>query len=83
MHFTHTRSGGLMTWRSPSDAIQHEACAVCLGDGRTYDLVLGSMGVCSACGGSGQLDDMLANTCDDPRCPDHGYLRAADEVDDA
>lgn len=59
-------------WPSPSAAIEHEACAVCLGGGTTLDIVLGRVGPCSACGGSGTLSDMLAGQCDDPACPDHG-----------
>lgn len=57
---------------SPSEAIRHGACAVCLGGGMTFNLVLGQLGKCSQCGGTGSLDDMLANQCDDPDCPEHG-----------
>lgn len=59
-------------WPSPSEAIKHGACAVCLGGGMTFDLVLGRLGLCSQCGGSGSLDDMLARQCGNPDCPDHG-----------
>jgi DnaJ-class molecular chaperone len=61
-----------MTWPTPSEALAHDACALCLGDGRTFDLVLGEPRACSACDGSGQAQDMYAHLCDDPRCPDHG-----------
>jgi hypothetical protein len=64
-----------MTWSTPSEAIEHGACAVCLGDGTTYDVVLGRVGACSGCGGTGRLDDMLRNQCDDPDCPEHGEGR--------
>ena len=57
---------------TPSAAIEAGACAVCLGGGTTLDIVLGRVGPCSGCGGSGRLGDMLARQCDDPACPDHG-----------
>ena len=59
-------------WQTPSVAIAHDACAVCLGGGTTLDIVLGRLGPCSACGGRGALADMLARQCDDPDCPEHG-----------
>ena len=59
-------------WASPSEAIKHGACPMCLGGGETFHIVLDRPGPCSGCGGSGQLADMLAHQCDDPDCPDHG-----------
>jgi hypothetical protein len=59
-------------WPTPSVAIEHDACAVCLGGGETFDIVLGRVGLCSGCGGTGALADMLARQCDDPDCPEHG-----------
>lgn len=64
-------TGGPRVWATPSQAIQNGACAVCLGGGSTHDVVLGRVGPCSQCGGTGSLDDMLARQCDDPDCPDH------------
>lgn len=61
-----------MTHPTPSTAIAAGACALCLGDGQTYHLDLDRIAACSACGGSGRLDDMLLCTCGDPACPDHG-----------
>ena len=58
-------------WPTPSEAIRHNACPVCLGGGETFNIVLDQLGPCSACGGTGDLDDMLANQCDIPGCPDH------------
>ena len=62
----------MRTWQAPSEAIRHNACAVCLGGGMTLDIVLGRLGYCSGCGGTGSLDDMLARQCGNPDCPDHG-----------
>lgn len=59
---------------TPSEAIKHDACAICLGGGETFDIVLDRLGKCSGCGGSGDLDDMLARQCGDPRCTEHGRL---------
>ena len=58
-------------WPTPSAAIRNGACAVCLGGGTTWDIILDRLGPCSQCGGSGLLDDMLARQCDNPDCPDH------------
>jgi hypothetical protein len=64
-------------WSTPSVAIQHGACAVCLGGGTTFDIVLDRVGPCSQCGGTGRLVDMLRNQCDDPfNCPEHGPITA-------
>lgn len=60
------------TYHTPSQAIANGACAVCLGSGETHDVVLGRVGTCSGCCGSGLLTDMLRNQCDDPDCPEHG-----------
>lgn len=43
---------------TPSVAIKHGACPCCLGGGETLDVVLGKVGKCSWCGGSGKLDDI-------------------------
>lgn len=59
-------------WSTPSEAIRHDACAVCLGGGETFDIIADKLGPCSQCGGTGLLDDMIANQCNDPDCPDHG-----------
>ena len=56
---------------TPSEAIKHDACAICLGGGETFDIILGRLGPCSGCGGTGNLDDMLARQCGDPQCPEH------------
>jgi hypothetical protein len=61
----------MKVWASPSEALLHGACAICLGGGETFDIVLGRVGKCSGCGGTGLLDDMLARNCDEPDCPDH------------
>lgn len=63
---------GKNVWPSPSVAITNGACAICLGGGETFDVVLGALGPCSGCGGTGSLDDMLRLQCDDADCPDHG-----------
>lgn len=61
----------MKVWPSPSVAILNGACAICLGSGETFDIVLDRLGPCSACGGTGLLADMLAHQCDDPNCPEH------------
>lgn len=61
----------MKVYPTPSEAISHGACAVCLGGGETFDIVLDRLGRCSVCGGSGLLTDMLANQCTDPECPEH------------
>lgn len=61
----------MKVWQSPSEAIKNDACAICLGGGETFDIVLGKNGPCSGCGGTGRLDDMIARQCDDPDCPEH------------
>lgn len=60
-----------MTYPTPSVAIANGACAICLGGGETFDIVLGRTGPCSGCGGSGLLADMVARQCVDPNCPEH------------
>lgn len=72
----------MKVWPSPSEAIKHGACAICLGGGETFDIVLDQLGPCSACHGSGKLKDMLANQCDDPKCPEHGRLKLVAEPPD-
>jgi hypothetical protein len=62
---------GPRVYPTPSVAIRNGACAVCLGGGETFDIILGRLGPCSGCGGTGRLHDMLANQCDNPVCPDH------------
>jgi hypothetical protein len=65
----------MKVWPSPSEAIQNDACAVCLGGGVTFQIDLGELAPCTGCGGTGSLADMLARNCDDPHCPDHGTPR--------
>jgi hypothetical protein len=51
---------------------------MCLGTGTTYLILKEAEGPCSACGGLATLDAMAANLCDDPTCPDHGYIRGVE-----
>lgn len=62
----------MKVWPTPSEAIKHNACPMCLGGGETFHIILDALGPCSGCGGSGTLDDFFAHGCDDPMCPDHG-----------
>jgi len=59
---------------TPSEAILLGLCPMCLGTGDTFHVLLGREAPCSGCGGLATLDAMLAKTCDDPLCPDHGYI---------
>lgn len=45
----------MKVWQSPSEAIRHGACPICLGGGDTLDIVLGLLRPCSGCHGSGDL----------------------------
>lgn len=62
----------MRVWPTPSEAVRHDACPVCLGGGETFHIIEDQLGPCSGCGGTGSLDDMLRRQCSDPNCPDHG-----------
>lgn len=74
--------GAGRTYPTPSAAITHGACALCLGRGITTKVTARGTddegSPCWGCGGSGLLDDMLARQCDDPNCVEHHHRRDAE-----